>query len=105
MGDALTEQAQSGEKFLDMMPDEFKGAWQAMNEMQKASIIAQSKTWKLDTAYQINYFWKSRGISLPSKNVQSLDESKKVIAGTSGKGYNSDYVRGIAEALDQRFRK
>ena len=105
MGNALTEQARSGEKFLDMMPEEFKGAWETMNEGQRASIIAQSKSYRLDTPYQINHFWKSRGIKISAKNVQPLDESKKVISGQNGKGYNSDYISNIAAQLDLRFRK
>lgn len=105
MGNALTEQNNSGEKFLDMMPEDIKGAWELMNEAQRASIIAQSKTWKLETPYQINHFWRTRGIQMPAKNVQPLDESKKVIAGSTGKGYSSEYLANIASALDLRFRK
>jgi hypothetical protein len=100
MGDALTEQNRSGEKFLDMMPEQYKGAWEAMNEAQKASIIAQSKSYRLETSYQINNFWKTRGITIPAKNVQALDESK---SNTTKTGYNSAYINSIAEQLGARF--
>ena len=105
MGNALTEQNPSGMKFLDMMPEDIKGVWETMNEAQKASIIAQSQSYRLDTPYQINHFWKSRGIKVPAKNVQPLDESAKVISGQNGKAYSSDYIKNIAEQLDLRFRK
>lgn len=105
MSTALNEQNTSGEKFLDMMPDDIKEAWVKMNEGQKASIIAQSKSYRLETPYQINNFWRTRGIQMPSKNVQPLDESKNQIQGNNGKGYNSDYINSIAAQLDQRFRK
>ena len=105
MGNALTEQNKSGEKFLEMIPEDIKGAWNALNEGQKASIIAQSKSYRLETSYQINNFWKTRPGLVPTKNVQPLDESKKVIPGTNGKGYSSDYINSIAAALDLRFKK
>ena len=105
MSDALTEQNNSGEKFLDMMPEDIKKVWETMNESQRGSIIAQSRTYRLETPYQINHFWSTRGIKLPAKNVQTLDESKNVISSTNGKGYGSDYINSIAEQLGTRFRK
>jgi len=103
MGNALTEQITSGEKFLDMMPENIKPVWEKMNEGQKASIVAQSKFHKLETSYQINNFWATRGISIPKANVEKLDESK-VIDTPPVKGYSNAYLNDIADQIGARFK-
>ena len=103
MGNALTEQVNSGEKFLDMMPEAIKPVWEQMNEGQKASIIAQAKLRKLETPYQIHNFWSTRGIDIPKANVQALDESIKIENPVS-KGYDRTYLNSIAEEIGRRFK-
>ena len=107
MGKALDEQNQSGEKFLDLMPEKFKGTWETMNEAQKASIIAQSKFFKLDTPYQIHNFWATRGIAVQKANIERIDESQKesAISTPQPKGVSKEYILNIGEALEKRFGK
>ena len=104
MGKALDEQNQSGEKFIDMMPEKYKSSWENMNESQKASIMAQSKFYKLDTPYQIQNFWSTRGISTSKANVERIDESQKNQI-TPAKGVSREYLTNISEALEARFKK
>jgi hypothetical protein len=103
MGSALTEQAKSGEKFLDMMPENIVPVWESLNEAQKASIIAQSKSYKLETPYQINNFWTTRGFKTPTANVQKIDESQN--QSQPARAYSSDYMANIASELERRFKK
>ena len=107
MGKALVEQNQSGEKFLDLMPEKIKAAWETMNEGQKASIIAQSKFYRLDTPYQIQNFWSTRGISVPKASVQRIDESlnESAISTPQPKGVSREYIANLGEALEARFKK
>lgn len=104
MGSALTEQVNSGTKFLDMMPEDLAPAWEGLNESQKASIIAQSKFYKLDTAYQINHFWKTRGLSAPQANLEQLNESQESNKPVVNAVSNS-YMQNIAAELEKRFKK
>jgi hypothetical protein len=76
MGKALVEQNQSGEKFLDLMPEKYRASWEVMNEAQKASIVAQSKFHKLDTPYQIKNFWATRLHRLPKVRRIYLDSNQ-----------------------------
>jgi hypothetical protein len=106
MGSALTQQVNSGEKFLDMMPKELVSAWVGLNESQKASIVAQSKFYKLDTPYQINNFWKTRpGFSAPAANLEQLNESHQVPNNAVKTGVSNSYLQNIAAELDKRFKK
>jgi len=107
MGKALVEQNQSGEKFLDLMPEKIKAVWETMNESQKASIIAQSKFYRLDTPYQIQNFWSTRGISVPKASVQRIDESlnESAISTPQPKGVSREYIANLGEALEARFKK
>jgi hypothetical protein len=104
MGSALTEQVNSGEKFLDMMPSDLVPAWGTLNESQKASIVAQSKFYKLETPYQINHFWRTRGLSAPAANLEQLNESQNISQPVNPTVSNS-YIQGIAAELEKRFKK
>jgi len=106
MGKALVEQNQSGEKFLDLMPEKYKTAWENMNESQKASILAQSKFHKLDTPYQIQNFWATRGIAVTKANIERIDESQaQTIAAPQQRAISREYLDGLSEALEARFKK
>lgn len=104
MGSALTEQVNSGEKFLDMMPADLTSSWGSLNESQKASIVAQSKFYKLETPYQINHFWRTRGLSAPQANLEQINESRN-ISNPVTTGISNSYMQNIAAELEKRFKK
>lgn len=105
MGKALVEQNQSGEKFLDLMPEKYRSSWEMMTESQKASLIAQSKFHKLETPYQIQNFWSTRGI-LTKANVERINESQnQAISAPQPKGVSREYLDNLSEALGMRFKK
>lgn len=104
MGSALTEQVNSGEKFLDMLPADLASSWGSLNESQKASIVAQSKFYKLETPYQINHFWRTRGLSAPAANLEQINESQN-ISNPVTTGISNSYMQNIAAELEKRFKK
>jgi hypothetical protein len=106
MGSALTEQVESGEKFLDMIPTDLIPTWEGLNESQRASIVAQSKFYRLDTPYQINHFWRTRGMSSvkPEASTEFLTESLNTNPNANN-GVSNSYMQNIAAELDKRFKK
>ena len=104
MGSALAEQVNSGEKFLDMIPGDLAPAWEGLNESQKASIVAQSKFYRLDTPYQINHFWRTRGLNSVKPETEFLNESLNPNNATNS-GVSNSYMQNIAAALEKRFKK
>ena len=105
MGSALAEQVNSGEKFLDMIPSELVPAWEGLNESQRGAIVAQSKFYKLDTPYQINHFWKTRGlVSVKSESTEFLNESQNT-NNPANSGVSNSYMQNIAAELEKRFKK
>ena len=106
MGSALTEQVNSGEKFLDMMPEDLVPVWESLNESQKASIVAQSKFYRLETTYQVNHFWRTRpGFTAPAANLEQLNESQQSPTNAVKTGVSNSYLQNIAAELDKRFKK
>jgi hypothetical protein len=108
MGSALTEQVESGEKFLDMIPEDLVPAWESLNEGQKNAIVAQSKFYNLSTPYQINNFWRTRGLKAPVKpNLEQINESQESTQPDTNmrSGVSNDYLQNISEALGKRFKK
>jgi len=106
MGSALTEQVESGEKFLDMIPTDLIPTWEGLNESQRASIVAQSKFYRLDTPYQINHFWRTRGMSSvkPEASTEFLTESLNTNPNANN-GVSNSYMQNIAAELEKRFKK
>jgi hypothetical protein len=49
-------------RWISEMPEQYKAAWELMNESDKYAIIAQSKHYDLNTLGQIKKFWQTRGI-------------------------------------------
>jgi hypothetical protein len=105
MGSALAEQANSGEKFLDMIPGDLVPTWEGLNESQRGAIVAQSKFYKLDTPYQINHFWRTRGlVSVKPESTEFLSESLNTNK-PANSGVSNSYMQNIAAELDKRFKK
>ena len=104
IGTALTEQNSSGEKFLDMMPSDLVPVWESLQPIQKAAIIAQAKLSKVETPYQINHFWRTRGMEVPKANLQKLDNAKtETQLVNESKVYSKGYLESIASQIGQKF--
>jgi len=88
-----------------MIPAELIPSWNSLNESQKGAIIAQSKFYKLETPYQINNFWKTRGLApVQATSYEALNESQNS-NNPVNTGVSNSYMQNIAAELEKRFKK
>jgi hypothetical protein len=87
-------------KWLVEAPEEYKALWESLEPQVKNNITAQSKFYKLDTAYQIKNFWETRKLT---KTAQVVNESAIAETPTT-LGYTPSYLESIKANLD-RFGK
>lgn len=96
------------EKWLTDMPVEYLPVWESTTPEVKDRIARQARLYKLETPYQINNFWQTRGLGKTEQAiVESLNESKRVeTAKTDANplGYSTDHVKNVAAGLN-RFNK
>lgn len=90
------------EKWIEEAPEKYKQTWESLDESQKRTLIAQSRSYKLDTDYQIKNFWETRSASLLTSKSQSLNESHEVKVPTLG--YSEEYLKMIGNQLG-KFNK
>ncbi len=105
---ALTEQEAPQEpKFIQQMPDKVKPIWESMSVQEKEEIYAKSKSYKLDTAYQIKNFWSIRLNKEKPVGLIKLNENESAAnaAKPSTVGYNNAHMAGVADELAKRFKK
>jgi hypothetical protein len=85
------------------MPNEYKEKWENLSEAKKNQIMAQSKTHKVGTEYQVRNFWQTRDLRETApvmEKVAMITEKKEVE--TKKLPYNLD---GVQEAISKRFKK
>ncbi len=101
-------EAKTGMKFIDEIPEEYATIWESLNEGHKQSIIAQSNFYKLETPYQIRNFWTTRQLGAAPIGLQKLDENQNTeegnFAAVNKTGYTNDYLEAIAKSLESRFK-
>ena len=105
---ALVEKEITDPKFITDMPENVKPIWESLEVKEKEAIIAASKMYKLDTAYQIKNFWQTRPGMKKDKPVGliRLNENESANAAKPNMtGYTNDYMSGIADELGKRFNK
>jgi hypothetical protein len=90
------------EKWIEEAPEKFKGIWESLDESQKRTLIAQSRSYKLDTEYQIKNFWETRPANLLTSKSQTLNESHEVKAPSLG--YSEEYLKEIGNLLGKYNR-
>lgn len=88
------------EKWLEEAPEQYKQLWESLDEKSKNTLLAQSRAYKLETAYQIKNFWETRPASILKKSsVQTINEGVQEAAQTNPLGYSSEYVKMIGSLL------
>jgi hypothetical protein len=96
------------EKWFTNMPLEYIPVWESATEEVKDRITRQARLYNLDTQYQIDNFWQTRGLGKTDQAIiESLNESKRVeTAKTDANplGYSTDHVKNVAAGLN-RFNK
>jgi hypothetical protein len=92
--------------WLEKMPVEYKETWESLTESAKNQIISQSKLYTLNTAYQINNFWQTRGLHKVEGNGVLNESAKQTVENNnvSELGYSRDYMNSVKESLN-RFNK
>ena len=65
--------------FIENIPEQFKGAWEALTESQQSSIKGQAKFYKLDNTYQVANFWSTRDLRGQKVELKSLNEQETII--------------------------
>lgn len=105
---ALTSANNSAPKWIQDMPVEYVPIWESMNSDEKNRIVAQSKMYRLETAYQIKNFWSTRGLDEMKGKTITLNESAKNtfdVKNVNDLGYDNNYVNNIANQLANRFNR
>jgi hypothetical protein len=95
------------EKWVEEAPEEYRKVWESLDESAKKTLVAQSRTYKLETAYQIRNFWETRPRSILQKvnTTQKLNESNGADTTTQNPlGYSTEYVKMMESLLD-KYRK
>lgn len=104
---ALTE-VEVNEKWLTDMPVEYLPLWENASAAVKDRIARQAHLYNLETPYQINNFWQTRGLGKTEQTiVESLNETKRVETAKTDVnplGYSNDHIKNISEGLS-RFNK
>lgn len=98
------------EPWVENAPEEFKKIWESLDESAKKTLVAQSRSYKLETAYQIKNFWETRPRNILQKKAttQVINENKEVAADDTLKnplGYSTEYVKHMEELLSKFNRK
>ena len=95
------------EKWIEEAPQEYKQLWESLDEKSKKTLIAQSRTYKLDSPYQIKNFWETRPASILNKASEAaLNESKNAEPLTVNPlGYSKEYTDMIGGLLGKLNRK
>ena len=105
---ALTTSNNNAPKWIQEMPVEYVPIWESLNSEEKGRIVAQSKMYRLDTAYQIKNFWSTRGLDQIKGKTINLNESANTnfdVKQANDLGYDNNYVNNIASQLANRFNR
>lgn len=105
---ALTTSNNNAPKWIQDMPVEYVPIWESLNSEEKGRIVAQSKMYRLDTAYQIKNFWSTRGLDQMKGKTINLNESANSnfdVKQANDLGYDNNYVNNIASQLANRFNR
>jgi len=95
------------EKWIEEAPAEYKQLWESLDEKSKKTIAGQSRSYKLETAYQIKNFWETRPASILKKaDSTPINESVEVKqpATPSSLGYSTEHVKMVGDLLG-KFKK
>ena len=100
----IVENRNAAPYFIEVMPTEYKDAWEALSESKQNQIKAQANYHRLETEYQVRNFWQTRDLRETAPKMEKIEmvaESKKEEE-TNGLGYD---VSNYATELKKRFNK
>lgn len=89
--------------FIKGMPQEYRENWENASDAKKNQILAESKSYVLNTDYQINNFWSTRDFRENSMQIEKINESS-VNDNVESNG-NNDFLNWFEQELAKKFRK
>lgn len=97
------------EKWLQNIPADYLPLWEAASQDVKERIIRQAKVYRMETEYQINNFWQTRGLGatfIPEVGVVNESASTEVQSDEklASLGYTENYIESIKKGLG-RYNK
>lgn len=90
--------------FIKGIPQEYRESWENASNSKQNQIVAESKGYSLNTAYQINNFWTTRDFRETSMSIEKINESNN-IQETIEKGVQNNYLTWFEQELAKKFRK
>lgn len=100
---------ETNERWLTNMPVEYLPIWENASSDVKDRITRQANLYRLETQYQINNFWQTRGLGKTDQAIiESLNESKRVESAKNDinpLGYSNDYVKNVANGLNRFIKR
>lgn len=98
------------EPWVENAPEEYKKIWESLDETAKKTLVAQSRSYKLETPYQIKNFWETRPRNILQKKATTLalNENKEAVVDTTltnPLGYSTEYVKRMEELLSKYNKK
>ena len=98
------------ERWVEEAPNEYKQIWESLDGKAKDTLIKQSRTYKLETPYQIRNFWETRPASILGRvsSEQKINEGKEIEISqpvANPLGYSSEYLKQVEAALGKFPRK
>lgn len=99
-----TDPSKVYERYVDLMPVEYKATWDSLTENKKNAILDRAKFYKMSTPYQVKYFWHGVNELKESVEFTSLNESTNISENKVLNSYGSEYLKNLALGL-QRLKK
>jgi hypothetical protein len=94
------------EKWIEEAPQNYKKIWESLEDNQKRTLIAQSRTYKLESDYQIKNFWETRPASLLTAKTSKLNENvSETPLNINPLGYSEEYLKMMSGLIGKFNRK
>ena len=91
--------------FIKNMPTEYRANWDNASQVKRNQLIAESKSYSLNTAFQIENFWQNRDFRENAMQIAKIDESAQPAEVVAPNGVNSDWMNWFAADLKAKFEK
>ena len=91
--------------YLKNIPSEYRSNWDIASQGKKNQLIAESKSYSLNTAFQIDNFWQTRDFRENAMQIAKLDESAQITESVAPNGVNSEWMEWFAADLKAKFEK
>lgn len=88
--------------YLKNLPSEYRSNWETASQDKQNQIIAESKSYSLTTAFQIENFWQTRDFRENAMQIDKINESSQVKEKSSN---NDVWMDWFGSELKAKFQK